>query len=120
MFCSKTGFKKNYDGYCSCHRDGEKGNDKGSEIAAKVINKKRSYAQYHLELGQSDFVLHSCAVCGMMYARGDQEDEKTHKAFHKNYYEGIAFKVFVEMPMRQFCAIRVYFFGLIIKTPYAL
>nr|CAD1824669.1 unnamed protein product [Ananas comosus var. bracteatus] len=76
----------------SCYRDGEKGNDKGSEIAAKVINKKRSYAQYHLELGQSDFVLHSCAVCGMMYARGDQEDEKTHKAFHKNYYEGITFK----------------------------
>nr|KJB18455.1 hypothetical protein B456_003G053800 [Gossypium raimondii] len=24
------------------------------------LNKKRSYAQFHLELGQSDFLLHAC------------------------------------------------------------
>ncbi|KAJ6815787.1 protein CHROMOSOME TRANSMISSION FIDELITY 7-like isoform X1 [Iris pallida] len=60
--------------------------------ASKILNKKRSYAQYHLELGQSDFLLHACSVCGLMYARGDETDEKVHKAFHKDYYEGIQFK----------------------------
>lgn len=60
----------------------------------KVVNKKRSYAQYYLELGQSDFLLHQCAVCGMMYARGDPADEKAHKSYHKEYFEGIAFRVF--------------------------
>ncbi|KAB2034994.1 hypothetical protein ES319_D04G121900v1 [Gossypium barbadense] len=28
------------------------------------LNKKRSYAQFHLELGQSDFLLHACSICG--------------------------------------------------------
>ncbi|KAK6231933.1 hypothetical protein SCA6_002006 [Theobroma cacao] len=28
------------------------------------LNKKRSYAQFHLELGQSDFLLHACSTCG--------------------------------------------------------
>ncbi|XP_078154829.1 protein CHROMOSOME TRANSMISSION FIDELITY 7-like isoform X1 [Carex rostrata] len=59
---------------------------------AKVINKKRRYAQYYLELGQSDFLLHQCVVCGMMYARGDPADEKAHKSYHKEYFEGIAFR----------------------------
>ncbi|KAJ0973347.1 hypothetical protein J5N97_021306 [Dioscorea zingiberensis] len=58
----------------------------------KILNKKRSYAQYHLELGQSDFLLHTCNVCGLMYARGEEDDEKVHKEFHKEYYEGIRFK----------------------------
>ncbi|KAJ8476985.1 hypothetical protein OPV22_020712 [Ensete ventricosum] len=58
----------------------------------KFLNKKRSYAQYHLELGQSDFLLRSCSVCGMMYACGDETDEKLHRSFHKNYYDGIQFK----------------------------
>ncbi|XP_004305586.1 PREDICTED: protein CHROMOSOME TRANSMISSION FIDELITY 7 [Fragaria vesca subsp. vesca] len=55
-------------------------------------NKKRSYAQYHLDLGQSDFLLHTCAVCGVMYVTGDQEDEKAHKGFHNDYTRGIQFK----------------------------
>ncbi|XP_042441332.1 uncharacterized protein LOC122026669 [Zingiber officinale] len=57
-----------------------------------MLNKKRSYAQYHLELGQSDFLLRSCSVCGMMYAPGDESDQKLHGDFHKKYYEGIRFK----------------------------
>ena len=28
-------------------------------------NKKRSYAQFHLDLGQSDFTLRSCSACGV-------------------------------------------------------
>ncbi|KAG6518459.1 hypothetical protein ZIOFF_021934 [Zingiber officinale] len=57
-----------------------------------MLNTKRSYTQYHLELGQSDFLLRSCSVCGMMYAPGDESDEKLHGDFHKKYYEGIRFK----------------------------
>ncbi|XP_072976494.1 protein CHROMOSOME TRANSMISSION FIDELITY 7-like isoform X1 [Typha angustifolia] len=60
--------------------------------AGKTLNKNKSYAQYHLELGQSDFLLHSCSVCGLMYAQGDEGDGKVHRTFHKNYYEGIQFK----------------------------
>ncbi|KAL5213608.1 hypothetical protein ABZP36_002760 [Zizania latifolia] len=33
-----------------------------------------------------------CSVCGMMYARGNDDDEKVHKAFHKNYFDGVPFK----------------------------
>lgn len=58
-----------------------------------IQNKKRSYAQFHLELGQSDFLLHTCSTCGIKYAPGDEEDEKAHKTFHKNYTHGILFKV---------------------------
>uniref|UniRef100_A0A453CBP6 N-acetyltransferase ESCO zinc-finger domain-containing protein n=1 Tax=Aegilops tauschii subsp. strangulata TaxID=200361 RepID=A0A453CBP6_AEGTS len=58
----------------------------------KVLNKKRNYGQFHLELGQPDFLLHMCAACGMMYARGNDEDEKVHRAYHKSYLEGVPFK----------------------------
>ncbi|CAK9180771.1 unnamed protein product [Ilex paraguariensis] len=60
--------------------------------SGKVLNKKRSYAQFHLELGQSDFLLHTCATCGFNYATGDEGDEEVHKTFHKNYTHGIRFK----------------------------
>ncbi|KAL3536034.1 hypothetical protein ACH5RR_004495 [Cinchona calisaya] len=60
--------------------------------SGKVINKKRKYAQFYLELGQSDFLLHTCKICGFKYAKGDEEDEKVHKTFHKNYTHGIPFK----------------------------
>ncbi|CAL5031211.1 unnamed protein product [Urochloa decumbens] len=58
----------------------------------ELVSRKRSYAQFHLELGQPDFVLHTCSVCGMMYARGNDDDEKVHKAYHKTYFEGVPFK----------------------------
>ncbi|KAL8140739.1 hypothetical protein V2J09_006760 [Rumex salicifolius] len=57
----------------------------------KVFNKKRKYAQFHLDLGQSDFLLHTCSACGIKYAKGDAVDEKIHNAFHKNYTHGIQF-----------------------------
>ncbi|KAK9699209.1 hypothetical protein RND81_08G160100 [Saponaria officinalis] len=62
------------------------------EIKGKTLNKKRSYAQFHLELGQSDFLLHTCKVCGIKYAKGDEIDEKVHTNFHKNFTHGISFK----------------------------
>ncbi|CAN4107463.1 unnamed protein product [Withania somnifera] len=64
----------------------------GLEKSVKVQNKKRKYAQYYLELGQSDFLLHTCTACGFKYAKGDEGDEKFHKTFHKNYSHGIPFK----------------------------
>jgi N-acetyltransferase len=58
-----------------------------------VKNKKRSCAQFHLEFGQYDFVLHTCSTCGIKYVAGDEKDEKIHKGFHKDYTHGIQFKV---------------------------
>jgi N-acetyltransferase len=66
---------------------------KGGGTDAKVLRNKRNYGQFHLDLGQPDFLLHMCAVCGMMYARGNDEDEKVHRAYHKCYSEGVPFKV---------------------------
>ncbi|PRQ44132.1 putative N-acetyltransferase ESCO, zinc-finger, N-acetyltransferase ESCO, acetyl-transferase [Rosa chinensis] len=65
-----------------------------STVLGKTVtkNKKRSYAQYHLDLGQSDFLLHTCSACGVMYVTGDEEDEKAHKGFHNDYTRGIQFK----------------------------
>ncbi|XP_041027844.1 protein CHROMOSOME TRANSMISSION FIDELITY 7-like isoform X1 [Juglans microcarpa x Juglans regia] len=57
-----------------------------------INNKKRSYAQFHLDLGQSDFNLHTCSTCGINYSPGERDDEKAHKAFHKDYTHGIPFK----------------------------
>ncbi|KAK3146737.1 hypothetical protein QOZ80_3BG0271080 [Eleusine coracana subsp. coracana] len=66
----------------------------------ELRSKKRTYAQFHLDLGQSDFVLHTCSVCGMMYARGNEDDEKVHKAYHKNYFEGVPFKLLANEVMQ--------------------
>ncbi|KAI3899709.1 hypothetical protein MKW92_046339 [Papaver armeniacum] len=60
--------------------------------SSKTLNTKRSYAQLHLELGQSDFLLHTCSTCGFNFAIGDEGDEKVHKEFHKSYTHGIQFK----------------------------
>ncbi|KAK6147313.1 hypothetical protein DH2020_018225 [Rehmannia glutinosa] len=60
---------------------------------SKVLNKKRNYAQLHLEVGQSNFLWRTCTTCGFKYAPGVEDDEKVHKTFHKNYTHGIPFKV---------------------------
>ncbi|KAK1264220.1 hypothetical protein QJS04_geneDACA008590 [Acorus gramineus] len=70
----------------------ELGENRRNSSSARTLNKKRSYAQYHLEFGQSDFLLHECAECGLRYARGEEGDEKVHRAFHANYVRGIQFK----------------------------
>ncbi|RAL44642.1 hypothetical protein DM860_003401 [Cuscuta australis] len=65
--------------------------DSGSSLQ-KNLNKKRKYAQFHLELGQSDFLLHTCKVCGFRYATGEEGDERVHQTVHRNYTQGIPFK----------------------------
>ncbi|KAK7337310.1 hypothetical protein VNO77_17876 [Canavalia gladiata] len=57
-----------------------------------VKNKKRNYAQFHLDFGQSDFLLRTCSTCGVKFAPGVAEDEKSHKEFHKSYTQGIQFR----------------------------
>ncbi|KAK6147636.1 hypothetical protein DH2020_018548 [Rehmannia glutinosa] len=59
---------------------------------SKVLNKKRNYAQLHLEVGQFNFLWRTCTTCGFKYAPGVEDDEKVHKTFHKNYTHGIPFK----------------------------
>ncbi|XP_028067971.1 protein CHROMOSOME TRANSMISSION FIDELITY 7 isoform X2 [Camellia sinensis] len=66
-----------------------------STVPKKILNRKRSYAQFHLELGQSDFLLRTCTTCGFKYAAGDEGDDKVHNTFHKNYTRGIQFKVYL-------------------------
>ncbi|XP_042022740.1 protein CHROMOSOME TRANSMISSION FIDELITY 7-like [Salvia splendens] len=69
--------------------------DKHTKLKGKsseVLNKKRNYAQMFLKVGQSDFLLHTCKVCSFQYAAGDEEDEKVHRTFHKNYTHGLPFK----------------------------
>ncbi|XP_022864220.1 protein CHROMOSOME TRANSMISSION FIDELITY 7-like [Olea europaea var. sylvestris] len=70
----------------------EKIENLGLPKCGKVLNKKRNYAQLHLELGQSNFLLHTCKTCGFKYATGDEGDERVHKTFHKNYTHGISLK----------------------------
>ncbi|XP_043815030.1 protein CHROMOSOME TRANSMISSION FIDELITY 7 isoform X4 [Manihot esculenta] len=65
---------------------------KPESISGKVLNKKRSYAQFHLDLGQSDFNLRTCSTCGVKYAPGEEEDEKNHKIFHRKYTHGVQYK----------------------------
>ncbi|GKV31925.1 hypothetical protein SLEP1_g40579 [Rubroshorea leprosula] len=62
-----------------------------SPLPGKVLN-KRSYARFHLELGQFDFLLHTCSSRGHKYAAGDESDDKNHSICHKNYTHGIQFK----------------------------
>ena len=73
----------------SCSRAESKNSGKAIDT-----NKKRTYAQLHLDLGQSDFNLHTCSTCGVKYAPGEEEDEKAHKGFHRDYTLGIPFKVY--------------------------
>ncbi|XP_010438046.1 PREDICTED: protein CHROMOSOME TRANSMISSION FIDELITY 7-like isoform X2 [Camelina sativa] len=62
-----------------------------SSYAPKNLKKKRSYTQFYLELGQSDFLLRHCDVCGIKYAPGDESDEKNHHDFHKGWLNEKAF-----------------------------
>nr|KJB31149.1 hypothetical protein B456_005G179000 [Gossypium raimondii]KJB31150.1 hypothetical protein B456_005G179000 [Gossypium raimondii] len=60
------------------------------------LNKKRSYAQFHLELGQSDFLFHACSICGVKCSPGDEADERNHSIFHKNFSLGVQFKALAD------------------------
>jgi hypothetical protein len=42
---------------------------------------------------QRDFSASKCAVCGMVYAKGHEEDEKLHRSFHSSAVQGLRFQV---------------------------
>lgn len=67
-----------------------------SKFSRKLINNKnkRSYGQFHLDFGQSDFNLYTCSTCGINYAPRERDNEEAHKTFHKDYIHGIPFKVY--------------------------
>jgi N-acetyltransferase len=50
--------------------------------------------QLFLDLGQKSFGHVTCATCGLLYAKGEREDEKTHEMYHARYVEeqGLAFR----------------------------
>ncbi|KAG0584690.1 hypothetical protein KC19_3G228300 [Ceratodon purpureus] len=52
---------------------------------------KRS-RQLFLDLGQADFTHTTCRICGLVYARGLEIDEKLHKSFHRSQLKGIHYK----------------------------
>ncbi|KAJ0753930.1 putative N-acetyltransferase ESCO, zinc-finger [Helianthus annuus] len=78
-----------------CRKNDDDGIDEKKIMNCKrVLNKKRTYAQFHLNLGQSDFMFRNCKSCGMKFVPGDKDDERLHKEFHKSYTHGIGLKVF--------------------------
>lgn len=79
----------------------------------KTLNKKGScYTQFHLELGQSDFLLRHCVECGATFAPGDELDEKSHQSFNKDYMNGIPFKLTLRPIMFLFFFYNLSFSGL--------
>lgn len=53
--------------------------------------KRRTSTQTFLDLGQRDFGASTCAVCGCVYMRGVEEDERAHAAVHDAYASGARF-----------------------------
>ncbi|KAK9809903.1 hypothetical protein WJX72_001367 [[Myrmecia] bisecta] len=48
--------------------------------------------QLHLDAGQANFAHTTCKVCGLVYAQGEERDEKVHAAFHSSVLQGIRFQ----------------------------
>eukprot|EP00959_Pyramimonas_sp_CCMP1952_P226372 4733132-Pyramimonas_sp.AAC.1 len=48
--------------------------------------------QMYIDLGQDSWEYTTCHVCGLMYSRGELEDEKLHASFHSTFTDGMAFR----------------------------
>jgi hypothetical protein len=53
----------------------------------------QSMYAYMCPVMQRDFGASRCSVCGMVYTKGHQEDEKLHKAYHQGAVQGFKFQV---------------------------
>ncbi|KAL0056094.1 hypothetical protein WJX82_007662 [Trebouxia sp. C0006] len=60
--------------------------------AAPQQPNKRSFTQLHLDVGQANFACITCSVCGLIYAKGEANDEKVHALFHANCTQGVNFQ----------------------------
>ena len=49
--------------------------------------KPKQTKQLFLDLGQKSFGHVTCATCGLLYAKGEREDERTHAAYHAAHVE---------------------------------
>lgn len=47
--------------------------------------------QLCLDLGQKNFGHVTCQACGMVYSRGETQDEADHSKFHRRYMAGVSF-----------------------------
>eukprot|EP00879_Flechtneria_rotunda_P029676 GHRR01032113.1.p1 GENE.GHRR01032113.1~~GHRR01032113.1.p1 ORF type:complete len:106 (+),score=33.94 GHRR01032113.1:318-635(+) len=56
----------------------------------------RKAGQMFLDLGQRGFGASRCPVCGMLYAKGHDEDEKLHRSFHLPAVQGLKFQGWVQ------------------------
>lgn len=58
--------------------------------------------QYCLDFGQKNIDPIKCATCGMMYAVGEESDEKQHAKYHAEFDEGVKWSVKLEKPRKYF------------------
>ena len=61
-------------------------NRSGSSVPVPVPTKVPT-KQLFLDLGQKSFGHVTCATCGLLYAKGEREDERTHAAYHAAHVE---------------------------------
>ena len=67
----------------------QKIHDKRAKPLKRSVPKKSRLEQTFLDLGQKNFDLKTCKLCGMMYAPGKREDEKIHSKVCKTLQKQI-------------------------------
>lgn len=58
--------------------------------------------QYILDFGQKNVDPIRCPTCGMLYAVGEESDEKHHAKFHAEFDEGVRWSVKLERPRKYY------------------
>ena len=69
----------------STTRAGEGGEGKARADARAIGDAEKRRTQMCLDLGQSSMRHATCARCGLVYAKGDPSDEKTHAQYHAKF-----------------------------------
>lgn len=62
----------------------------------------RANEQYCLDFGQKNIEPTKCATCGMLYIVGEETDEKQHRKYHEELYQGIKWTVKTERAKKYF------------------
>lgn len=60
----------------------------------------RANEQYCLDFGQKNIYPIRCKTCGMLYAVGEESDEKQHAKYHAEFDEGVRWSVKLERPKK--------------------
>lgn len=58
--------------------------------------------QYCLDFGQKNIDPIRCKTCGMLYAVGEESDEKQHAKYHAEFDDGVRWSVKLEKPKKYF------------------